>query len=161
MVYRTTGSKQQLRVQVRPVAPLLCVVLSLSHPIFCHLCYPFNKAIKAKQIYLKQSISLTLKSSSYWNIQGVPKKCIHTLAADNSFVCFSLQIRPIGINDGSQNKLWKKEIHSKMLLEVWKSSWSAKTIYRTNRWIGRRGFVEYPPRSPELTPIDFFFYGDT
>ncbi|GFS72586.1 uncharacterized protein NPIL_493121 [Nephila pilipes] len=25
-----------------------------------------------------------------------------------------------------------------------------------NRWIGRRGFVEYPPRSPDLTPLDFF-----
>jgi transposase len=29
-----------------------------------------------------------------------------------------------------------------------------------NRWIGRRGSIEYPPRSPDLTPMDFF-YGDT
>ena len=28
-----------------------------------------------------------------------------------------------------------------------------------NRWIGRRGFVEYPPRSPNLTPLDFFLWG--
>ncbi|GFQ65292.1 DUF4817 domain-containing protein [Trichonephila clavata] len=28
-----------------------------------------------------------------------------------------------------------------------------------NRWIGRRGFVEYPPRSPDLTPLDFFLWG--
>ncbi|GFT95276.1 uncharacterized protein NPIL_460641 [Nephila pilipes] len=25
-----------------------------------------------------------------------------------------------------------------------------------NSWIGRRGFVEYPPRSPDITPLDFF-----
>lgn len=25
-----------------------------------------------------------------------------------------------------------------------------------NKWIGRRGSVEYPPRSPDLTPLDFF-----
>ncbi|XP_016075224.1 PREDICTED: uncharacterized protein LOC107542427 [Miniopterus natalensis] len=28
-----------------------------------------------------------------------------------------------------------------------------------NRWIGRRGFVEYPPHSPDLTPLDFFLWG--
>lgn len=28
-----------------------------------------------------------------------------------------------------------------------------------NRWIGRRGSVEYPPRSPDLTPLDFFLWG--
>lgn len=28
-----------------------------------------------------------------------------------------------------------------------------------NKWIGRRGFVEYPPRSPDLTPLDFFLWG--
>lgn len=27
------------------------------------------------------------------------------------------------------------------------------------RWIGRRGSVEYPPRSPDLTPLDFFLWG--
>lgn len=25
-----------------------------------------------------------------------------------------------------------------------------------NRWIGRRGSVEWPARSPDLTPLDFF-----
>ena len=25
-----------------------------------------------------------------------------------------------------------------------------------NRWIGQKGFVEYPPRSPYLTPLDYF-----
>jgi hypothetical protein len=28
-----------------------------------------------------------------------------------------------------------------------------------NRWIGRRGLVEWPPRSPDLTPLDFFLWG--
>ena len=25
------------------------------------------------------------------------------------------------------------------------------------RWIGRRGSIEWPPRSPDLTPLDFYF----
>ena len=28
-----------------------------------------------------------------------------------------------------------------------------------NRWVGRRGSTEYPPRSPDLTPMDFFKWG--
>lgn len=28
-----------------------------------------------------------------------------------------------------------------------------------NRWIGRRGEIEWPPRSPDLTPLDFFYWG--
>lgn len=28
-----------------------------------------------------------------------------------------------------------------------------------NRWIGRRGELEWPPRSPDLTPLDFFLWG--
>ena len=27
------------------------------------------------------------------------------------------------------------------------------------RWIGRRGAVEFPPRSPDLTPLDFYLWG--
>ena len=27
------------------------------------------------------------------------------------------------------------------------------------RWIGRRGSVEWPPRSPDITPLDFFLWG--
>ena len=27
-----------------------------------------------------------------------------------------------------------------------------------NRWIGRRGPVEWPPRSPDLTPMDLYFW---
>lgn len=28
-----------------------------------------------------------------------------------------------------------------------------------HHWIGRRGSIEWPPRSPDLTPMDFFFWG--
>uniref|UniRef100_A0A1Y1L7H2 Tc1-like transposase DDE domain-containing protein n=1 Tax=Photinus pyralis TaxID=7054 RepID=A0A1Y1L7H2_PHOPY len=28
-----------------------------------------------------------------------------------------------------------------------------------NRWIGRGGPVAWPPRSPDLTPLDFFLWG--
>lgn len=27
------------------------------------------------------------------------------------------------------------------------------------QWIGRRGAIEWPPRSPDMTPMDFFFWG--
>lgn len=27
------------------------------------------------------------------------------------------------------------------------------------RWIGRRGTIEWPPRSPDLNPCDYFFWG--
>lgn len=29
----------------------------------------------------------------------------------------------------------------------------------TNKWIGNRGVVEWPPRSPDLSPLDFFLWG--
>lgn len=28
-----------------------------------------------------------------------------------------------------------------------------------NRWIGRKGPIQWPPRSPDLTPLDFFLWG--
>ncbi|MBZ5796973.1 hypothetical protein K8353_43720, partial [Burkholderia contaminans] len=28
-----------------------------------------------------------------------------------------------------------------------------------NRWIGRRGRIEWPARSPDLTPLDYFLWG--
>ena len=28
-----------------------------------------------------------------------------------------------------------------------------------NRWIGRRGTIEWPSRSPDLSPLDFFYWG--
>jgi len=32
------------------------------------------------------------------------------------------------------------------------------TVFR-DRWIGRRGTIEWPARSPDLTPLDYFFLG--
>ena len=29
----------------------------------------------------------------------------------------------------------------------------------TQRWFGRTGSIEWPPCSPDLTPMDFFFWG--
>nr|CAI5870216.1 unnamed protein product [Callosobruchus analis] len=29
----------------------------------------------------------------------------------------------------------------------------------SGQWIGRRGKIEFPPRSPDLTPLDFFLWG--
>ena len=28
-----------------------------------------------------------------------------------------------------------------------------------NRWIGRDGFIPWPPHSPDITPLDFFLWG--
>ena len=28
-----------------------------------------------------------------------------------------------------------------------------------NRWIGRDGPISWPPRSPDVTPLDFFLWG--
>ena len=32
-------------------------------------------------------------------------------------------------------------------------------MYFPNRWIGRDGPHAWPPRSPDLTPLDFFLWG--
>jgi hypothetical protein len=34
-------------------------------------------------------------------------------------------------------------------------------LYETmpGQWIGRRGAVEYPPRSPDIAPLDFYVWG--
>ena len=34
------------------------------------------------------------------------------------------------------------------------------TMFFPNRWIGRGGPVQMPPRSPDLTPMDFFIWGE-
>ena len=33
-----------------------------------------------------------------------------------------------------------------------------KNVFR-NRWIGRGGLVQWPPRYPDLTAMDFFIWG--
>ena len=39
--------------------------------------------------------------------------------------------------------------------EVW--NWLNEVIH--GRWIGRRGQIEWPPRSPNLSSLDFFLWG--
>jgi hypothetical protein len=36
-----------------------------------------------------------------------------------------------------------------------------KSLNKTlpNRWIGRDGPIPCPPRTPDITPLDFFFWG--
>lgn len=29
-----------------------------------------------------------------------------------------------------------------------------------NKWIGRGGPIQWPPRSPDLTPLDFYLWGE-
>lgn len=63
-----------------------------------------------------------------------------------------------------------QEITSDDFNEVWFQQDGAPPHYRNivrdylnvtfpNRWIGRRGTIEWPPRSPDLAPPDFFLWG--
>jgi len=36
---------------------------------------------------------------------------------------------------------------------------SAREGVLPNRWLGRRGPVAWPPRSPDLTPLDYYLWG--
>ena len=49
---------------------------------------------------------------------------------------------------------FSKMVHLPTFTMMWELIWM-KTC--KNRWIGRKGTVEYPTRSPDLTPLDFFF----
>lgn len=66
---------------------------------------------------------------------------MHLFTADNSIVClFSLHIETIEQNVHIFSKMG--HLHITMA-----------------RWIGWRVFVEYPARSTDLTPVDFFEWG--
>jgi len=32
-------------------------------------------------------------------------------------------------------------------------------VFFPNRWLGRGGPIPWPPRSPDLTPLDYYFWG--
>ncbi|ERL95808.1 hypothetical protein D910_00344, partial [Dendroctonus ponderosae] len=38
-------------------------------------------------------------------------------------------------------------------------NWIELRLSNTAKWIGRNGFQNWPPRSPDLTPLDFFLWG--
>ncbi|UYV72787.1 hypothetical protein LAZ67_10000711 [Cordylochernes scorpioides] len=57
-------------------------------------------------------------------------------------------------------------VHGPIRLTPWTRphhhfSWPVfiNTILSTGQWIGRRGPIEFPARSPDLTPLDFFLWG--
>ena len=43
--------------------------------------------------------------------------------------------------------------------ETFVERWIGRLETFVERWIGRRESVEYSPRSPDLTPLDFFLWG--
>jgi hypothetical protein len=40
---------------------------------------------------------------------------------------------------------------------TWYQQNGAPLYYAVDRWIGRRGQIEWPARSPDLTRLDFFY----
>lgn len=60
----------------------------------------------------------------------------------------------------------RKHIHNKILFQQDGAPAHYSTEVREwlnltfpDRWIGRRGAIEWSPRSPDLTPLDFFLWG--
>lgn len=62
--------------------------------------------------------------------------------------------------------LQKKRIHNRVIFqqdgapphyEKEVRAWLTKKF--PGRWIGRRGAIEWAPRSPDLSPVDFFLWG--
>ena len=49
------------------------------------------------------------------------------------------------------------------LFQQYNTGWAVNNAPKHNgnfeNWIGRRGTVEWAPRSPDLTPMDFYFWG--
>lgn len=43
--------------------------------------------------------------------------------------------------------------HFALIVQEYLNNW------KTDKWIGRGGSITWPPRSPDLTPIDFFLWG--
>ena len=66
-----------------------------------------------------------------------------------------------------QNYFWPKVKHNKdcFYQQDGASAHYTKIVRKwlddkfEDRWVGRRGPVEWPARSPDLTPLDFFFWG--
>ena len=78
------------------------------------------------------------------HIQGVPKRCIHTL---NNCIFEHVEEEYFYFQQDGTPPHYHRDVASffNERLQNW--------------WIGRRGFVKYPPRSPDLTPLDFFLWG--
>ena len=37
--------------------------------------------------------------------------------------------------------------------------WMSECLLDIGRWIGRAGPISWPERSPDMTPLDFYFWG--
>ena len=86
---------------------------------------------------------------------GCPKKCIHTQNNCPIYLNFLQQsVMPSIREDFEDEEFYFQQdgapphYHSDVR--------SLLDKFLPNTWIGRRGFVEYPPRSPDLTLLDFF-----
>ena len=92
------------------------IVKACNHSNTAKLLYYSNTVYLKRDIIVKATTSISqikciypnkLKNhttSTIYIYSGCPKKCIHVISADKSIV-FSLQIKPIGIDDASQTKL--------------------------------------------------------
>jgi hypothetical protein len=63
--------------------------------------------------------------------------------------------------DPVQNRLCNRSnYHLKLSSNKMGSRHISVTMFGiTWRWIGRGGSITWPPRSPDLTPLDFFLWG--
>jgi hypothetical protein len=95
---------------------------------------------------------LSTPHTSGLNIQDVPKKCTHSLI--NFFQEF--------VGPRIEEMFGDAEIYFQQdgaPPHCHREVRAYLDITLPDRWIGRRGSVEYPAPSPDLTPIDFFLWG--
>ena len=67
------------------------------------------------------------------------------------------EVGPVIQGRNDFEELWWQQdgapAHYVLVVREWLDEWFP------NMWIGRRGPIEWPPRSPDLTPPDFFLWG--
>ena len=81
-------------------------------------------------------------------IQGVPKKCIHTIS-----ICY-------------KNLLYRANKNNFEMPSFTLERWCTSPFHRDvktylnkdiqNKWFGRRGTIRYLPSLPDFTPVNFF-----
>lgn len=108
---------------------------------------------------MKVSVSaLFPKMSRFSNIELAHMVRVYAIANDNVREAIRLY----------REMFPNREIHTyhrmlsatQMLRTVW-TRWCARALPLTSsRWIGRGGPVAWPARSPDLTPLDFYLWGD-
>ena len=111
---------------------------------------------------LKLGLTKVGNQANQWSI--LIKSCISCQFRAN-FQRYGHRTRYTADNDAS--KVWR--VRSKMpgcclmvaaastIREMRSSSESTSHSTYNDRWIGRSGPIAWPPRSPDITPIDFWF----